>query len=285
MGNRLSRRRETPASTHETVAVEEKTTKEPGNDSAVTQTHEAAKTEDLDVVVGEPVTPVACLPNEECVADFKEAEASSASAPKNDTEPAPMVKEAPVQPEPQVSASTPSPSEPAAEAELAPDSEPDIEIVQPSSEPAPPSVEHLEQQPDQLTQDSLHEPVLSWPPLTNSGSPDFAPSQDPIPVPVNPDEPSDLPAGEECQDGDEAADISMLEPEKPAEAHLEKPMEVEAEESLEKLGSDVNEESISETPKNSELRGNDLGSDLIPRDVNVPDDTPITDMSTSTELM
>lgn len=283
MGNRLSRRRETPASTHETVAVEEKTTKEPGNDSAVTQTHEAAKTEDLDVVVGEPVTPVACLPNEECVADFKEAEASSASAPKNDTEPAPMVKEAPVQPEPQVSASTPS--EPAAEAELAPDSEPDIEIVQPSSEPAPPSVEHLEQQPDQLTQDSLHEPVLSSPPLTNSGSPDFTPSQDPIPVPVNPDEPSDLPAGEECQDGDEAADISMLEPEKPAEAHLEKPMEVEAEESLEKLGSDVNEESISETPKNSELRGNDLGSDLIPRDVNVPDDTPITDMSTSTELM
>lgn len=285
MGNRLSRRRETPASTHETVAAEENTTKEPGNDSAVTETHEAAKTEDLDVVVGEPVTPVACLPNEECVAEFKEAEASSASALKNDTEPAPVVKEAPVQPEPQVSASTPSPSEPAAEAELAPDSEPDIEIVQPISEPAPASVEHLENQADQLTQESLHELVLSSPPLTDSGPPDFVPSQDPNPVPVNPDEPADLPAGEERQDGDEAADNSTLEPEKPTEAHLEKPMEVEAEESLEKLGSDVNEESVSETPKNSELRGNDLVSDLIPRDVNVPDDTPITDMSTSTELM
>lgn len=285
MGNRLSRRRETPVGTHETVAAEEKTTKEPGNDSAVTQTHEAAKMEDLDVVVGEPVTPLARLPSEECVAEFKEAKASSASAPKNDTEPAPVVKEAPVQPEPQISASTSSPSEPAAEAELAPDSEPNIEIVQPIPEPAPASVEHLEQQPDQLTQESLHEPVLSSPPLTDSGPPDFAPSQDPIPVPVNPDEPSDLPAGEDRQDGDEAADNSMLEPEKPAEAHLEKPMEVEAEESLEKLESDVNEESVSETPKNSELRGNDLVSDLIPRDVNVPDDTPITDMSTSTELM
>ncbi|XP_030587563.1 uncharacterized protein LOC115781828 [Archocentrus centrarchus] len=286
MGNRFSRRRETPASKPETLATEQKTAKEPAKDSEVTQTQEVTKSENLDVVVEEQVTPVACLPSEECVSECKEAEPSAASGPS--TEPALVVKEAPtpVEPEPQVSASKPSPPEPVAEAQFAPVPEPvpssnpdgDTEVVQPISEPVPAPVEHLEVQTDQLTQESLLESIVSSPPLTDLGIPDVTP----IPVP---DEPSDPTDGEKCQDSDETTDNSMFEPEKSADTHLEKPVEVEAEECLEKLGSDVNEENFSDTLKNLELKGNDLVSDLIPSDANIPDDTPITDMSTSTELM
>lgn len=290
MGNRFGRRREAPASNPETVASEPKTTKEPDKDSAVTQTQEVTKSENLDVVAEEQVTPALCLPSEECASECKEAEASAASGPS--TQPAPVEKEdpTPAHPEPQVSASKPSPPEPVAEAQFAPVPEPvpasnpdgDTELVQPVSEPVPAPADDLEQQADQLTQESLLEPDVSSPPSADLGIPDVTPSPAPIPVP---DEPSDPTDGEKCQDSDETTDTSTFEPEKSAETHVEKPMEVEAEERSEKLGSDVNEESISETLKNLELRGNDLVSDLIPSDVNILDDTPITDMSTSTELM
>lgn len=319
MGNRFSRRRDAPAASAEAVAAEQKAAEEPAaaqpaEDSTTTQTQEV--TENLDVVVGEQVTLKACLPSEECVSECKEVEAPA--APVSDPEPEPAVKEtpAPVQPEPLVLDSTPAPPEPEPVVEAPPAPEPapepepvpepesapvpepdpvvevdpvpvtDVEAVPeaiPEPEPAP--AEPMEQQTDLLSQESLPEPVLPSPPLTDSAVPDVTPS--PAPIPISPEEPVDVPAGEQCQDSTEAAENSTFEPDQPADTSefLEKLVEVEAPECLEKLGSDVNEESVCEILKNLELKGNDLVNDLIPSDVKIPDDTPIIDMSTSNELM
>lgn len=92
---------------------------------------------------------------------------------------------------------------------------------------------------------------------------------------------------EEFQDGAEAVVISTLEPEKSEETteSLEEPIEAEAAGNLEQIVSDVNEESVSGLLKHLELTGNDLVTDLIHSDVKIPDDTPIVDISTPTELM
>ncbi|XP_047451650.1 E3 ubiquitin-protein ligase RNF12-B-like [Mugil cephalus] len=305
MGNRFSRRREAQISNSEAVAAEQKTAEEPeavqpAEDSVITE--KVTEAEDLVVVGAEPVTPVVRLPSEECVSECKQGEAPSSSAPVTDPEPEPEVKDtnAQVQPEPLVSASVPSvpEQEPAAqtksvaEAQLAPESVPEPEagveaVPEPIAEPVPAPAEPLEQQ---ASQEPLPEPVHSSPPLVDLDVPDVTPSPDPISVPANSEEQPDIAAGEQCQDSAEAAETSTLETEESAET-TEKPAEVEVEaeaaECSEQPGSDVNEdeESISDTLKNLELKGNDLVSDLISSDVNIPDGPPITDMNTSTELM
>ncbi|XP_070764153.1 uncharacterized protein [Enoplosus armatus] len=329
MGNRFSRKLDGPANSAETAATEQKTEEvpaapEPAEEAGITQTLEAVGTESLDVVVGEPVTLMACLPTEECVSECKEVEAPAAPAPLNDAEPEPVAKEtpAPVQLEPLVSVSEPSPPEPAAEpkpvaeTQLAPEPAPEpvpepapepvpepeptsnpeaeVEAVpEPILESLPAPAEALEPQTDLLTQESHPDPVLSSPPLIDMGVPDVTlqpntpPSPVPIPAPVNADKLSDIPVTQECQDSAEVSVISTFEPEKSEETSesLEKLMEVEAAGNLEQLVSDVNEESLSGLLKGLELKGNDLVADLIPTDVKIPDDTPITDMSPSTELM
>ncbi|XP_018519429.1 proteoglycan 4 [Lates calcarifer] len=334
MGNKFSRRRDTPANNGETVATEqtaeEPAVPQPAEESEIAQTPETVEAEDLEVVVGEVVTPVARLPSEECVAECKEPEAPAASATLNDAEPEPVTKEssAPVQTEPLVSISKPeSPlesepvaepkpaaeTEPVAEAQLAPEPEPapapepvsepeptsnpeaEVELVpEPISESVPVPAEPLEQHTDMLTQESLPEPVPTSPPLIDLGVPDDTPQPansppPPAPIPdlVSADGPSDIPVAEECRDSTEAAKTSTSEPEKSEETSEspEKPMEVEAAENLEQLVSDVNEENISGLLQNLELKGNDLVSDLIPDDVKIPDDAPIIEISTSTELM
>lgn len=322
MGNRFSRRRDTPASTGETAATEQKAAQEPAapppaaaaaEESGITQTQEAT-TENLDVVVGEPVTPVASLPTEPCVAESKEVEAPDASAAPNDAAPESVAKEetpAPIQTEPLVSTSEPSPpeSEPVTEpepvaetqptpepaSEPVPEPEPEAEaeaeaVPEPISEATiPVPAESPEQQIDTANHESLPEPELVSTPLVDLGVSDDAPQ--PVNTspsdPDNADEPSDIPVTEECEGSIEAAESSTLEPEKLEETteSVEKPTEVEAVENLEQLASDVNEENISGLLQNLELKGNDLVADLIPGDVKIPDDTLVTDISTSTELM
>ncbi|XP_041650537.1 protein TsetseEP-like [Cheilinus undulatus] len=330
MGNRLSRRRDAPASSAEAAATEQKTAEEPAavpaaepapvpaaepaaEDSGITQ--EAVQ--DEEVIVGEPVTPVACLPSEDCVAVCKGAEAPPAP------EPEPVAKEAPapVQPEPPVQVSEPEPvaapepvsapepvPEPVAEAQLAPEPAPEpvtepepIPEPEPTSQPEPevepvpeslpPPVEAPEPQIDLLTQESLPEPELPSPPLIDLGVPDEAPEpvDTPlIPEPVSAVESADvIPVVEGGLDGTEDPVVSALEPEKSEETSefLEKHIEVEVTEDLEKLMGDVNMENVNGLLKNLELKGNDLLTDLIPNDVTIADDTLITNMSTPAELM
>ncbi|XP_070687263.1 uncharacterized protein [Pempheris klunzingeri] len=335
MGNRFSRRRDAPAHSAETAATEQKAAAEPAAtqpalDSGITQTQEAVDTQNLDAVVGEPATPAACSPTEECESECKAAKAPAAPAPLNDPEPEPVAKETP--PEPLVSVSQPSPSEPesvaepnpVAEAQIAPEpapepsepkpvaeaqpvpepvpeseptSNPEAEaeaVPEPISESAPAPAEALEQPTDMLTQESLPEPELPSPPLIDLDVADVTPqpvntppSPASIPAPGSAVEPSDITLTEECQDTAEVSVTSTFELEKSevTSEPLEKPMEMEAAENLEQLVSDVNEESVSGLLKNLELTGNDLVADLTPTDVKIPDDTLITDMSTSTELM
>lgn len=319
MGNFLNRRRDPSANSGKTAATEQKTTEgpavtPPAPDSAAMQTQEAIQTEDLDVVAEGPVTQVASLPSDECSSECKEVKAPA--APLNDAEPESVAKEtpAPDQLEPLVSVSEPSPSEPepkpVSEAQLTPEPAPEVipepeptsnpeaeveAVPEPVSESTPTPAEALEQQADMLTQESLPEPMISSPTLIDLGVPDAIPepiktppSPAAIPAPDNADKPSDIPAvTEECQDSAEVPVTSTPELETPEETSesLEKVMEVEASGTLEPLVSDINEESVSELLENLELKGNDLVADLLPTDVKIPDDSPITDMSASTELM
>ncbi|KAF0041204.1 hypothetical protein F2P81_007102 [Scophthalmus maximus] len=308
MGNRFSRKRDTPAGGEECAATEQKTAEEPAAEaSETTGTQGAAEMEGLDVVVGEQVTLVACL---EC----KEMEAPAASATLNDAEPEPVSKEtpAPAQPNLLVSISESSPSEaepaagpePVAEAQLAPEPAPEpapqegppsspeaeVEAVpEPISEPSPVPAEAPEPLTDMLSQESLPDPVLYSTPLIDLAVPDVTPqpvaappAPAPVSDPVDADEPSDIPVGDECQDSVEAAASCTFALEKSEEMSesLDKPA-VEAKENLEQLVSDAAEESISGLLQNLELGG----KDLIPSDVKIPDDTPITDISTSTDLI
>ncbi|XP_026222338.1 cell surface glycoprotein 1-like [Anabas testudineus] len=301
MGNKVTRRRDTPEENAETSATAE----EPAEEPEETQTQEDSEPENLDVVVGEPVTLVACLPREECISECKNVECPAAALnTQNDAEPEPVAEEtpAPVQPELLVSISDPPPKsepaeepKPAVEAQLAPKPEPtsnaetETEAVpEPSSELVPDPAEAPEQQTDMLTQEPLPKPVISSPTLINLGVPDVTlqpvdtpPAPAPIHNMADADEPSDIPVNEECQDGAEAT----FEPEKPEDISesLEEPME--ATDNLEQLVTDASEDSVSRLLKNLELQGNDLVPDLIPSDVKIPDDTPITDICRSTELM
>lgn len=302
MGNRFSRRRDVPASSAETEQknVEEPATSKPAEISAVTQT-QVAETENLDVLAGVPVTSVARTPKEDGVTECKEVEIPAVSDPIKDGEPELVVKDpAPVQPELLISAINPPDPEPKPDVEadlapeLAPEPVPEPEsasypeaALKPISEPVPAPAGSLEQHTDLLTQESLPEPMLSSPPLIDLGAPGDISSPAPIPVPLSPHEPSNISAGEQCEENVEAAEDFPLEPEESTEtsAFLEEQTKVEAAECLETLGSDVIRGSVSGVLKNLEMSGNDLLNDLIPSDVKIPDDTPITDMSTPIELM
>lgn len=305
MGNRFSRRRDVPVSSAETVVTQQKTsvqpvTSEPAEESAVTPAQEVAQTEKLDALVEEPVTSVACSPKNESTSECTEAEIPARPAPVNESEP--EVKETPaaVDPEPLSSSKAPEPEPIAAQKpfdeaqftpEPAPEPVPEFESVscleadtkaalEPISESEPAPAEALEQHTELPTQDSLPEPALSSPLLIDFGVLDVTPSPAPVPVLLSPDEPSNISAGEQCKGIVEAAESATLEPEKSTEMSefLEEQIEVEAGEIVETLGSDVNNESLSEILKNSELKGNDLHNDFIPSDVKIPDDTPIMDI-------
>ncbi|XP_032380450.1 protein TsetseEP isoform X7 [Etheostoma spectabile] len=136
MGNQLNRRG-APANSSETADTEQEPA-QPAEDSGLTLTQEAIQAENLDVVMGEPVTLMACLPTEECFSECQVTEAPAASDPL--TEPEPVAKEtpAPVQPEPLVSRPSPPESDPkpVAKAQLASESVPKPEPV-PEPEPVP----------------------------------------------------------------------------------------------------------------------------------------------------
>ncbi|TKS73359.1 hypothetical protein D9C73_007437 [Collichthys lucidus] len=304
MGNLLTKKQQATVTSAKAAAPQQKTAEEPAvtqpaKDSGITQTQEA-EPENPDVVVGESVKVVACLPSEECTSECKAPEAPAAAAPQNNAEPESVAKEspAPVQPEPApVPVAKP---EPVAEAQLAPEpapepvpepeptSKPEEEVKavpEPVSESVPDPAEDMEQQTEMLTQESLPEPEISSPPLIDLSVSDATPQlidTPPISAAVSADEHSDIPVTQECQDSAEVSAISTLEAERSEETpeeSLEKQMEVEAAGNLEQLVSDVNVESVSGLLQNLELKGND------PTDVKIPDETPITDTSMSTELM
>ncbi|KAM8892272.1 uncharacterized protein AB9W97_012371 isoform 1-T1 [Spinachia spinachia] len=191
------------------------------------------------------------------------------AVPQPDPIPEPMLK-----PEP-VSKTVPVPEpEPEAEVEVA--SEPISELV-------PAATEAAQRKTDLLSHESLPERAIFSPPLINLG----APEEDAQPVdlppstaPVDAKEPADIPATEECQHSAEVSVVPTFEPEKEASEAGEKATEAEGGVRLEQLVSEVSDESLSGLLKNLELKGNDLVADLIPADVQIPDD-----VSTSTELM
>uniref|UniRef100_A0A1A8JDN5 Uncharacterized protein n=2 Tax=Nothobranchius kuhntae TaxID=321403 RepID=A0A1A8JDN5_NOTKU len=266
MGNRFSRRRDAPASVAGTVAAEQKTVATPKQteDPVVTQTQE---TEDLEVMA-----PDASSPKEECVRSVGDAE----SEPTTEEPQVLTFKisdpEDLAQPEVMFEALKPDPVS-VLESEPASHPDADAELL---SEPVPTPAEALEQPEDLLNQES----VLSSPPFIDFL--DVASSPTLISASLHPDESSGVSGGEQCEVG-----CSMLEPEKlpGITEFLDKPMEAEAAECLEMPVSDVNEENVSEVLKNSELKGNDFLNDIIESEVKIPEDTPITDLSTPIELM
>ncbi|KAK5616058.1 hypothetical protein CRENBAI_017828 [Crenichthys baileyi] len=289
MGNKFSRRREAPVSSAASVASEQKPAVEhstPTSDSGMKQ--EVVRAEDLDVLVEEP-------PKDECVPEVKEEESPAALDPTQEDEQSELLAketEAPAQPEPLFSnanilepesfaqpkpkateeaeaqvALNPTPED-VSEQNSALQSEADTE---PISEPVPAPAEAVVEHKDQ---EYLTDPVLSSPPLIDYDVPDVISS--PTIIPLDPDESSNISASEHH---------STAEPEKFNSDFLEKTTGVEAEESLKMTGSEVNTENVSKLLKNSELKENDLLSDIIAREVKIPDAPPLTDMSTSMESM
>lgn len=288
MGNKFSRRREAPVSSAAAVASSEQkpavehSTPTPTAESGMKQ--ELVWTEHLDVLVEEPT-------KDESASEVKEEERSVVLTPTEDAESELLAKEtqAPVKPEALVSDT--NPQEPESFAQPKPEAteeataqvaiHPTPEDVSqsdsalqtyadPVSKPAATPAQAVVQHEDQ---ESLTGPVLSSPPLSDFGIPDVISS--PTTIPLNADESSNISASDHS---------STAEPEKFTSDILEKSTKVEAEESLKMPGSDISVESFSEPLKNSELKENDL-SDITPREVKFPDDTFITDMSTSMELM
>jgi len=290
MGNKFSRAPKAPA---EAAPTEQKVAEEPvpTPQAAAPQSQEA-------VVAAAPVSEPAPEPVPEPA-----PEAPAASAPLVDLAPEPVAAEAPAQPEPE-------PEPPVVEPEPIPEPEPVVEpepVREPTPEPEPvvepepvpepipePVVEPepvptLEQEIDLLTQESLPEPFISSAPLVDLGVPDFTTQlidTPPSPTAANPEEPADIPG--ECPGIDEAVVNSMPVPEEPKESweSLEKSLEPESvgAENMEQLLCDViSEPTESELLKHLDL--NDRVSDLIPNDIKIPDDIPIADMNTSSELM
>ncbi|XP_038155877.1 RNA polymerase II degradation factor 1-like [Cyprinodon tularosa] len=283
MGNKFSRRRDAAVSSAASAASEQKPAVEhskPALDSGIKQ--EDAKAESLDVLIEEPT-------KEECASEVKGEESPSALAPREDAESELLTLEtkAPKEPKPLVSdASPPKPEISAkpnpeatneAEAQVALNpvdvsesvlqSEADTESI---PQPVPTAAEAAVQSKDQ---EPLTDPVLSAPPLIDYGVPDVISSQ--ATILLDPDESSKCSASEES---------STAEPAKFTSDFLEKFTGVEAEECLKTHESDVNMENISELLKASELKENDLLSDIVPIEDKILDDTPITDMSTSMEF-
>lgn len=177
--------------------------------------------------------------------------------------------------------------EPVSKTVPVPEPEAEVEVVsEPISELVPAAAEAAELKTDLLSQESLPEPQISSPaPLINP----CAPEEDarpvdipPAPAPVEAKEPADNPTTEEFQNSAEVSAIPTFEPENGEEASEsgEKAMEAKGGVHLEQHVCDVSDEGLSGLLKNLELKGNDLVADLIPADVQIPDD-----VSTSTELM
>jgi len=291
----------------ETAATQPKPTEAPAptqqvEASVIPPVQEAAAPEKPAAVVEEPVAE----PVVESVPETKaepEPEVPAAPVPLEDVVPevpaAPLpveevvvpepVVEAPTlaEPEPEllVSVSEPPAPEPVVEAEPVPEPVPEPEVIPVAPEP----VVEAEPEPamdepvDLLTQESV--PFSA--PLVDLGVPDLATTMafdtpllpDHSADPASPLEPTDVLGDEGCQDGIEAAVNSAASPEEPAE------LVSEGMENVEQPLCDVNQE-VSDGPlKHLDLTGNGFMNDLIPNDVQIPDDIPIADISLSNELM
>jgi len=268
--------------------------------SVIPPVQEAVVPEKPAAVVEEPVAPVAAEPVVESVPETKvepEPEVPAAPvpvvedvAPEVPTAPLPVEEEVvpePVkEPEPEPLVAVCEPEPPAPEPVVEPEPEP---VPEPVPEPevipaAPEPVVEAEPEPaldepvDLLTQESV--PLSA--PLVDLGVPDLAATM----AFDTPLEPTDVLGDEGCQDGIEAAVNSAASPEEPEES-TEVPAELVSEglENLEQPLCDVNQE-VSDGPlKHLDLTGNGFMNDLIPNDVQIPDDIPIADISLSNELM
>jgi len=241
----------------------------------------------------EPEVPAAPVPVVEDVAP----EVPAAPLPEEEVVVPEPVKEVPTQaePEPLVAVSEPPAPEPVVEPEPVPEPVPEPEVIPAAPEPVVEAEPEpaLDEPVDLLTQESV--PLSA--PLVDLGVPDFAASAALdaalIDAPFVPDdppsplEPTDVLGDEGCQDGIEDAVNSAASPEEPEESTPEVPADLLSGgmESVEQPLCDVNQE-VSDGPlKHLDLTGNGFMNDLIPNDVQIPDDIPIADVSLSNELM
>jgi len=244
-----------------------------------------------------PEVPAAPLPEEDVP-----PEVPTAPLPVEDVVPEPVVVEAPTlaEPEPLISVCEPEPiiavcEIPAPESVPEPVTEPEPEVIPVAPEPVveaePEPAAALDEPVDLLAQESV--PLSA--PLVDLGVPDLATmaldtplSPDLSAEPASPLEPTDVLGDEGCQeDSIEAAVNSAASPEEPEESTEEPPAIVSvALENVEQPLCDVNQE-VSDGPlKHLDLMtGNGFMNDLIPNDVQIPDDIPVADISLSNELM
>lgn len=173
MGLKFSKKRDAPVNGAE--GAEEVAAARPegaDNQPGTAQEGEAGDKQDLDVVVMKPATPVASLPNEACVWQFKEGEeAESKDAPADppvpeptteaDPDPATGAQVVPPEPEPATNPAGSLPVDP---------------------EPAPEAQAHK----DTVTVATDPDPAMTSPALGNPCDP--APGPDPTPASVNPDD-------------------------------------------------------------------------------------------------
>lgn len=170
MGLKFSKKRDAPVNSAEGAEEPAAARPEGAEDQPGTaQEGEAGDKQDLDVVVMKPATPVASLPNEDCVWEHKEVkegeEAESKDAPAD-----------PLVPEP----TTEADPDPATGAQVAPP-EPEPAINPAGSLPVDP--EPTQAHKDTVTIVTVPEPVMTSPALGDLGDP--APGPDPTPASVN----------------------------------------------------------------------------------------------------
>lgn len=172
MGLKFSKKRD--ASVTSAEAAEEPTAVRPEVAEAqpgTTQEGEADDKQDLDVVVMKPATPVASLPKEDCVWEYREGEEAES-------------KDAPA--DPSVPDLTPAADpDPATGAQVVcPEPEPTMNPAVLPVDPEPAS--EAQAYKDTVTVETTPEPVISSPTLGDLGDP--APGLDPTPASVNPDD-------------------------------------------------------------------------------------------------
>lgn len=173
MGLKFSKKRDAPVNSAEGAEEPAAAQPEGAEDQPGTvQEGEAGDKQDLDVVVMKPATPVASLPNEDCVWECKEGEeAESKDVPADPLVPEPT---ADANPDPAVGAQV-----------VPPEPEPAINpagSLHVDPEPAPEAQAHK----DTVTVATVPDPVMTSPALGNLGDP--APGPDPTPALVNPDD-------------------------------------------------------------------------------------------------
>jgi len=237
----------------------------------------------------EPEVPAAPVPVEEVV-----PEVPAAPLPVEDVVPEPVEKAAPTlaEPEPEPVVCEPPAPEPVVEAEPVPEPvaepEPEPEVIPVAPEPvveAEPEPAAASDEPvDLLTQESV--PLSA--PLVDLGVPDLATMAFDTPLipeaeAASPLEPTDV-LGDE--DSIEAAVNSAASPEEPEES-TEEPAALVSEgmENVAQLLCDVSQEATDGPLKHLDLTGNGFMNDLIPNDVQIPDDIPVADISLSNDLM